>query len=392
MCSAGADAISCSIEFRCLDDDAWYNVAVKLEGDALRIMYCGFAVEHDNVFSANDFRSLSDLSDFEARFRPLSRQLQDCECRKVDPGMAVCASYSSRIDDVRFYDALVEGHGPKHGNLTIASIADMCQIQAGKINDTVLPTFFKRVREKIQARMNKGDSCQKDDCSPNLKPKLSFFQRMDQETRRAKRSCGTVEPCKDLQILSPRKGEAIEQDTDFGGMKHQYMILLENLDKGLSPVKLAKFLHGQTSILPRVYIFPTLSDESYARGAVVLNCGKNLDRLCGFLDNPHHVIVSSQGRPLVVTGKVARLDTFGTLAGAMVLDIDNKLCNENDGGVGVSVCSELKVVSVGTIDYSIAKQRKELFREFLSHQRRLHQRLALEESKIYCSAPLQYKL
>lgn len=100
----------------------------------------------------------------------------------------------------------------------------------------------------------------------------------------------------DLQILSPRKGEAIEQDTDFGGMKHQYMILLENLDKGLSPVKLAKFLHGQTSILPRVYIFPTLSDESYARGAVVLNCGKNLDRLCGFLDNPHHVIVSSQGR------------------------------------------------------------------------------------------------
>lgn len=95
---------------------------------------------------------------------------------------------------------------------------------------------------------------------------------------------------------SSRNSEILELDTDIGGMKYQYMILLENLDKGLSPVKLAKFLHGQTLILPRVYIFPSLTFESYARGAVVLNCRKNLGRLCDFLDNPDHVIVSSQGR------------------------------------------------------------------------------------------------
>lgn len=107
MFSAGA-AASGDLEFRS-DDNAWYNVTVKLEGDVLRISYSEFAGEHDNVFTANHFRSLSELSDFEGRFRPLSRQLQDYECPNIDPGMPVCASYSSRADDVRFYDALVEG-------------------------------------------------------------------------------------------------------------------------------------------------------------------------------------------------------------------------------------------------------------------------------------------
>lgn len=100
----------------------------------------------------------------------------------------------------------------------------------------------------------------------------------------------------DQQTLSSRKSGVIEQDTDIGGVKYQFMILLENLDKELSPVKLAKFLHAQTLILPRVYIFPSLTFEAYAKGAVVLNCRKNLERLCDFLDNPDHVILSSQGR------------------------------------------------------------------------------------------------
>lgn len=84
-------------------------------------------------------------------------------------------------------------HGPKSGDLTIASIANMCQIQFDEINDTVLATFFRKVREKIQTRMNRGDTrsegrpsthnggiCQSDSCSPKLKHKQSFFQRMNQ--------------------------------------------------------------------------------------------------------------------------------------------------------------------------------------------------------------------
>ncbi|TYK31453.1 uncharacterized protein E5676_scaffold455G007670 [Cucumis melo var. makuwa] len=422
MFSAG-DASSGDLEFLS-DDDAWYNANVKLQGKVLRVSYCEFSEEHDNVFDADHFQSLSELSVFEARFRPMSRQLQDSECPNVHPGMPVCASYSSRADDVRFYDALVEGvdylehsyangeeeclcnfillwqRGPNSGNLTIASIANMCQIQFDKINDTVLATFFRKVREKIETRTNRGNicsedhfpthngggACQKDDCSLKLKHRLSFFERMDQETRRAKRSSGDVEPWEDQLSLSSRKREVIEQDTDIGGMKYQYMILLENLDKGLAPLKLAKFLYEETLILPRVYIFPSLTFELYARGAVVMNCRKNLKRLYDFLDSPDHVILSSQGRPLVVTGKIARHETFGTLAaGAMVLDSENKFGNEKDGRASC----ELKVVKVGTDEYLTAKHMKELFVEFLCHQRGLQQRLAMEESKIYCNGALQ---
>ncbi|KAA0063324.1 agenet domain protein [Cucumis melo var. makuwa] len=107
MFSAG-DASSGDLEFLS-DDDAWYNATVKLQGKVLRVSYCEFSEEHDNVFDADHFQSLSELSVFEARFRPMSRQLQDYECPNVHPGMPVCASYSSRADDVRFYDALVEG-------------------------------------------------------------------------------------------------------------------------------------------------------------------------------------------------------------------------------------------------------------------------------------------
>uniref|UniRef100_A0A0A0LGL0 SAWADEE domain-containing protein n=1 Tax=Cucumis sativus TaxID=3659 RepID=A0A0A0LGL0_CUCSA len=379
MLSVG-DSSSGDLEFLS-DDDAWYNATVKLEGDVLRVSHCEFSKEHDNVFDADHFQSLLELSVFEARFRPLSRQLQDYECPNVHPGMPVCASYSSRADDVRFYDARLEGHGPNSGNLTIASIANMCQIQFDKINDTVLATFFRNVREKIETRMNRGDicsedrlpthngggACQKDDCSLKLKHRLSFFERMDQETRRAKRSSGDVEPWEDRQSLSSRKSDVIEQDTDIGGVKYQYMILLENLDKGFSPVKLAKFLYEETLISPRVHIFPSLTFELYARGAVVMNCRRKLKR------------------PLVVTGRIARHETFGTLAaGAMVLDSGNKFGNEKDGRAW-----ELKVVKVGTNEYLNAKHMKELFMEFLSHQRGLHQRLAMEESKIYCNGALQ---
>lgn len=85
-------------------------------------------------------------------------------------------------------------NGPNSGNFAIASIANMCEIQFSKINDAVLATFFRKVREKIQTKMNRGDTSsegrppthndggvyQKDDCRPKLKSRLSFFGRMNQ--------------------------------------------------------------------------------------------------------------------------------------------------------------------------------------------------------------------
>lgn len=97
-----------SLEYRS-GDDAWYNVQVSLQGDSLKIKYSkllGSPVEefHD----VRNFKSLDDVVRFRRRFRTLSAQVQDSECRSVVPGVKVCASYRSNEDDLRYYDAVVD--------------------------------------------------------------------------------------------------------------------------------------------------------------------------------------------------------------------------------------------------------------------------------------------
>lgn len=98
-----------SVEFKSYNDDAWYTVAVFLEGETLRIKYSGFSDEQDNLFEPTDFQTLKHLDEFKERFRPLSKQLQDNECRQLVQGVKVCACHSFSNDDVRFYDAVVDG-------------------------------------------------------------------------------------------------------------------------------------------------------------------------------------------------------------------------------------------------------------------------------------------
>lgn len=98
-----------STEFRNDEDDAWYTVMVTLEEkETLRITYEKFTDEVDQLFIPSFFDSLEDLQEFEKRFRPLSIQVQDHECRKLVPGVRVCASQHFIPDDLRFYDAIVE--------------------------------------------------------------------------------------------------------------------------------------------------------------------------------------------------------------------------------------------------------------------------------------------
>lgn len=48
----------------------------------------------------------------------------------------------------------------------------------------------------------------------------------------------------------------------------------------------------------------------------------------------------------------------------------------------IRTTNELKVVYSGTNEYRIAKQRRDLYKEFFDHQQRLHKRLVFEEEKI----------
>ncbi len=99
------------LEYRSDGDDAWYSVTVVLEenGDVLRVKYCGFSEEHDKVYRGSELKSKSELRQVMDRFRPLSAQLQDSDCTNLSLGDVVCASFSFLHDDVRFYDAVLDG-------------------------------------------------------------------------------------------------------------------------------------------------------------------------------------------------------------------------------------------------------------------------------------------
>lgn len=108
MWSSEVGGDTAGLEFRSYQDEAWYNVTVGAEGESVRVRFAGFPT-HDNVFGPGDFGlDPKRVDDFAARFRPVSVQLQDSQCRRATSGLLVCASHHFGQEDVRFYDALID--------------------------------------------------------------------------------------------------------------------------------------------------------------------------------------------------------------------------------------------------------------------------------------------
>ncbi|KAK4594257.1 hypothetical protein RGQ29_018082 [Quercus rubra] len=307
------------MEYRADLDDAWYSVRVAAEenGDVLRVKFCGFSEEYDKVVRVSELKSKRDIHNLSERFRPMSVQVQDSDCSKVSVGDIVCASFAFREDDVRFYDALVDGvenhaharkeggeeeclcnffliwmHGPNAENLTSTTVENICQVQSCKQIDPKLDCFLKRAGERF-VMTSDPDLISKGDSSPNVKPKRSFLQFANQDTRCAKRSVSKI--CSSEDRIGSHSDSSI-LDMDFGGGGNEYVILLENLDKGSSPSMIAEFIQRATSVSPEVYIFPNISSEKSTRGVLSLGSKKEFQKLTDFLDSPKHIIMSSGGR------------------------------------------------------------------------------------------------
>ncbi|KAK8997518.1 hypothetical protein V6N11_012075 [Hibiscus sabdariffa] len=392
-------------EFQSYLDDAWYNVRVLFEdvlGDKLRIKYENFTDDHDNVFVADSFKSEEDLYDFIQRFRKTSAQLQDTDCSKVEKGMRVCAADVFSNGDVRFYDATVEDvlhkmhsivngqeecectfllswlQGPNVGNISKKGVADVCLIQGSEIHPK-LASFVEKIEKALRESVS-GTSIdldcsliaqQKEKGSQIVKQKPRFARRL-RHGKCARRSLTTVSPSEVIGVREVRC--AIRQeDTDVGGEKNFSIILVQNLEKELSSSTVSEFIHKQTSIAARVHIFPSLPWEPYTNGVIILDCHKDLEWLFGFLQNPNHFIVSLKGRPWVATEKMSMNDHW-----ALMLGSPNKLINIS--GAGFS--NELKVVCHGTEEYNKAKVLRDLFLQFIDHQRGLFKKLSVEERSI----------
>ncbi|XP_020231093.1 uncharacterized protein LOC109811697 isoform X2 [Cajanus cajan] len=193
-------------EFRAYRDDAWYTVCVSLEGESLVVKYENFSAENDDVFEASQFSDWEELEDLKERFRPLSKQLQDSECRQLALGGArVCASHAFAHDDVRFYDAVVDGvqesehsweteeevclctfilfwlHGPNARNLTAAPIENICVVQPAWELDPVVTSFLEMAREKIELFSSRSVSVSKGVSGFEM---VSYCNKSSNSTRR----------------------------------------------------------------------------------------------------------------------------------------------------------------------------------------------------------------
>ncbi|XP_050279828.1 uncharacterized protein LOC126720939 isoform X2 [Quercus robur] len=385
------------MEYRADVDDAWYSVRVVAEenGDVLRVKFCGFSEECDKVLRGSELKSKRDIHNLSERFRPISVQVQDSDCSKVSVGDIVCASFAFREDDVRFYDALVDGvenhaharkeggeeeclcnffliwmHGPNAENLSSTTIENICQVQSCKQIDPKLDCFLKRAGERF-VMTSDPDLISKGDSSPNVKLKRSFPQFANQDTRCAKRSVSKI--CSSEERIGSHSDSSI-LDMDFGGGGNEYVILLENLDKGSSPSMIAEFIQRATSVSPEVYIFPNISSEKSTRGVLSLDSKKEFQKLIDFLDSPKHIIMSSGGRPWVIVEKMTRHNPLRASTG---IQSQRTLQNMSFGS-----SKGIKVVHVGTEEHKMAKLLKDLYVEFFNHQKRLREKLDLDVENI----------
>ncbi|KAK7304862.1 hypothetical protein VNO77_42754 [Canavalia gladiata] len=399
---------SYTTEFRTFNDDAWYSVCVLLEGEALRIKYFDFSDEDDNVFEPSDFRDSEQLEDFKRRFRPISKQLQDSECHLLAEGTTVCACHYFRDDDIRFYDAIVDGvqeavhswtrkeeqcsctfilcwlHGPNASNLTTAKIESICIVQPSLELDPAVTLFLEMAREKIvlflphSIPVSKGVEgleivpyCNK---SSNTPRRVGYFERMEKEKRRARRSVVKV------RLSEVSSHDRRMEDRDLEGVNKVCMILIANMDKELCPYAVTEFLRKHTSVSARVFIFPSLPSEVYTSGAIMLDSEKVFQKMCDFLNNPNLIITSSTGRPWVVIEKLVGLQKIKASIGTL-MHVSKNITQEGKSGAR----NNLKVVRSGTKEFKIASDLKDLFLAFSDHLERLQKRLALEERRIFAA-------
>ncbi|KAB5569588.1 hypothetical protein DKX38_003381 [Salix brachista] len=364
------------VEFRSLADDAWYSVCTVLDGEKLTLKYQNFSDDDDSIFEVKNLKTLDELEKLKDRFRPISPQLQDNECHKVVGGVVVCVSHSFDGSDNRFYDATVDDgtdyeyedglqtsnhyvvrkehsfdqggemclctyivimqHGPVAGCLVNKTIESLCLVQSYACLDPNLQLFLKMVKERLQ-----NEPC----VLENKKSATSFSTK-----------CAERSPCKKQPPDEEKSNDHSDwprDDDDLGG--YSSVLLIDNLDKNLSPSTIVEFIHTHTSFSVQACVFPSMSSEMYTQGAIVLNCRKDLEKLSKFLDCQNHIIMSKRGRPWVYN-----------------------LCEPHHQSTG----HVLKVVCPGSEEYTSARQLRDLFMEFTEHQRGLHKRLAMEERKI----------
>lgn len=166
-------------------------------------------------------------------------------------------------------------------------------------------------------------------------------------------------------------------DEDLGGDEfvQSHYLIVDNLKSDLSPSSIRHFIRTHTSVSAEAYVFPRQSSVPYACAAIVSDSKTQLEAVYNFLLNPEHLIVSSNGRPWVLIEQGLRHGPFQTTCGRLATE------NQDESWMGDASCA-LKIVQSGTEEYRKAMEVKSLFMEFVAHEQKMYDRLAMQESRI----------
>ncbi|KAL9659404.1 hypothetical protein QQ045_024210 [Rhodiola kirilowii] len=121
--------------------------------------------------------------------------------------------------------------------------------------------------------------------------------------------------CNQGQITSHDDKDSCEphyQDTDMGDVDLQlkfmtcsarstYAVVIDNLEKDLTPLTVTNFILKETNINCQAYIFPSMLTDMYTRGVIEVNSREEFIEFNNFLESTHQIIVSSHNRPWVMT-------------------------------------------------------------------------------------------
>ncbi|KAK9156359.1 hypothetical protein Sjap_003839 [Stephania japonica] len=315
-------------------------------------------------------------------------------------------------------------HGPNAGNKASTSVENICLIQPQKeLADPALLNFLKISREKVRmAACDSSLSAQNDDLliksgsvarSDGLPRDSSSVVKNDglardvgrndrvhsttdvkMKTTLTKSSTSHVKEAKTFK-QSSSMGWTYEgqhnidwkrsgQDVDLGGKTSVadnvknvgvcHFVLIENLEKDLAPSTIEEFIKRHISIACQAHVYPCLSSETYTRGIISVESQEKLLKLYNFLRNPAHMILSSRGRPWVITEKN---EVLGAVLGNLKSDSKTQACDTS-----LKYSSKLRIATLVTDEYKRGKQLMKLFVEFAGHMKHLHKSLASQERKI----------
>ncbi|KAL6580713.1 hypothetical protein OROMI_006636 [Orobanche minor] len=194
-------------------------------------------------------------------------------------------------------------HGRGRGTLTSTNIASICTLECVPQVDPRISAFWIYVLQSFGSG-SKGHS------SDNKNTHMSTEKNL--ETSRSGLLVETSTTSKSLMWQSKDSWRIsnyehwTSQDEDIGPHQcnidglatgnHEHFILIDNLEKDLTPSSIKKFIYKKTTILPQAFVFSRHLSDPCARGAIVVNCQKKVQIVCDFLANPNHLIVSSRGR------------------------------------------------------------------------------------------------